>query len=396
MAKKGKKSKKTVRRLRWSRIIPFIIAFILIIAVILVVHALIRWDHTNTEIAIDEKYINDDTMTEVENYYGLYPVSLVRRQSDDDGVNNILVIGNDTLAYSKDGESIAHKLSKKLDGEVSVAVFPGTQITSHTPADFKDATDNFDLFWLCFALSFGDFGDMENAINELPDSVNKSVYRSSLDVLKEVDMEKLDYLILCYDAHDYTEGNTFYDENDTEFKTMMYSFYQSLPNMLLVHYPYLQVVVSSPTYCIYYDENGKAHDCETTVLADLTLPNGLTTLRDGCIVTNDFETYEGSASYIDNYYGVKLSSENADKKLLSDGVIPNKEIRSQIADNIITFFNSSVSNYDAEFDPDADSADSDSDTNEESEAGDEEYLDETSDYDLETDINSDSDSDLFE
>ena len=385
-------AKKLVRKPRWSRIIPFIIAFVLILAVILVVHALIRWDNTYTEILIDEKYVNDENMTEVENYYGLYPTSLIRRESDDDGINSILVIGNDTLAYSKDGESIAHKLSKKLDGEVSIAAFPGTQITSHTPEAFKDASDNFDMFWICYALSFGDFANMDKAMGELPESVNKEVYQAGLDTLKSVDMDKLDYLIIYYDAHDYTEGNTFYDENDTEFRSMMYSFYQGLTNMLLVHYPYLQVVVVSPTYCIYYDENGKAHDSETTVLADRTLPNGLTALRDGCVVTNDAEYYEGSTSYIDNYYGVKLSSENANKMLLKDGIIPNKEIRDQIADNIITFFNSSIN---------SENVDSEKDLNSDNETDSEPVSDENmeeseSTSDNEADSISDPDSDLAE
>lgn len=307
-----------------------IIGVILLVFIIIIAVNLIRW---NKGVEIE----NDPTINvdyESEDNINFLPPSMVKE--NDDGQNTFLIIGNEALTYNADGESLGEMLSKELKGEVTCVSFPGTTLTSeysHGPEieNGEDPLDYFTFYWLTVYIHFNDYSKLYEIIDNMEDASLQKTYKENLDILTSYDYENLDFLMVCYDAKDYLlgrDGRT--DENAYEITNLYGSLFGSFGN-LKDDYPNLQWIVCSPTFCYVIDNSGNKQPCDLTIVSKETLPNMLSNVLNF--------TIDSDMSYIDNYFGAGINTDNADSYLESDGLSLNKKGRRKVCDHIIDIIN---------------------------------------------------------
>ena len=294
-------------------IVFIIIGAVLLAVIVFIIIRVAIWSK-GQKLVIDPNEVPDVSF-ETEDNITFLPPSMVR--DDDDGKNTFLIIGNECLTNGKDGETMADIFEKELKGEVTCVSFPGTSLSSRYPhgpeiKDGEPAEDFFTFYWLTIYIHFLDFDSLNGYLEYIEDDSLRAVYKENLDKLAGVDYENLDYLVICYDGHDYLLGRDgFYEENNQDITTLYGSLYGSFGN-LKDDYPNLQWIIASPYFCMYTDETGAQSPCDLTIVSKETLPNMMNYIINFSL--------DCDASYIDNYFGSGISVENADEYLEKDGI----------------------------------------------------------------------------
>ena len=319
--------KKTKRKLNFHRILPIALGCIILGVCIWGIIRLIIWNQ-GEEYIIDPN-VNVDTETEDLVFF----MSPAKTNPDYDGTLDILILGNDTVCYEDDEPSIADMLAEQINGNVYNCAFPGSYMGSQHPGDQLDEhpLDRFSFMWLSHSIMFQDYAEQRNCIEMLPEHIDKEAYSEAITLLESIDMNSIDLLLLYYDGHDYLAQNPLANPKDIyDSETIEGAFtgsYERYP----INYPNMQHMLISPTFYYVYDEDGKREGCDIANLGEGNLPTCMTTLQ------IQAETY--NVSYLDNFYGIDINAETADKYLLEDGITPNAEARKMIADRIAKYIN---------------------------------------------------------
>lgn len=326
MTKKESNKSNTVRKLNYSRLIPFILGLMILVIAVIGIIQLIRWNR-GQEFIIDEN-INVDT--EPEDFIIFLDPTLLNAEQYD-GQLDILILGNDTAAYDKGGTNIGDIIAEQTGANVYNCALTGSYMPAiHSIKELeKHPVDAFSFFWISDSIQSNNWTNQETALTLLSDNYDLNHYTEVLNQLKSIDYNSIDLLLIYYDGHDYLAGHPVNNPFDMyDHHTMEGSFtgsYERYP----YNYPNMQHIFITPTFCYVIDENGNKEGCDLADLGYGNLPTGLTTLQT--------QTQNYSVSYIDNFYGININSETADKYLMEDGITPNKEAREMIGKRIAEF-----------------------------------------------------------
>ncbi len=324
MENKKPAHKKTKRRLNYARIVPLVLGVAILTVLVICIVTLVRWNQGQKFIINED--VNVDTETED---FILFMDPSKLEGNHYDGNFDILILGNDTVAYDKGGTNIAELIADKTGATVYNGAFPGTYLACQTDSYDKmldNPIDSFSFFWLTDSIQTNNWDIQQNALNNLPSEYDKEEFRETLNLLESIDYQSIDLLLIYYDGHDYLAQHPINNPtNMFDISTMEGCFtgsYERYP----INYPYMQHMLIAPTFCYVPNDDGTKQGCDVANLGHGNLPTCLTTLQ--------IQAQNYSVSYIDNFYGININAETAEEYLLEDGITPNEDARIMIADRI--------------------------------------------------------------
>lgn len=329
MDNKEPAKEKDTKKINYTKYIPYALGIIILVVVAIGIIQLLRWNQ-GQEFIIDEN-VNVDTETE-DFVFFMDPSKL--EGNNYDGNLDILILGNDTAAYDKGGTNIGEIIEEQTGATVYNCALTGSFLSARTASQGEVADmpiDAFSFFWLTDAIQTNNWTMQDTALPKLPEGYDKEHYEEILNLLKSIDFNDIDLLLIYYDGHDYLAKrptNSIFSMYD--ISTMEGSFtssYERYP----INYPYMQHMFITPTFCYVINEDGTKEGCDIADLGYGNLPTCLTTLQ--------VQSQNYNVSYLDNFYGININAETADDYLLEDGITPNDEGREMIGNRISEFIN---------------------------------------------------------
>ena len=313
-----------VKKKKFAPPYVFLSVAFLIIAVLGLSYFLIKRWEGSSEFYIDTSI---DTETETDDHVTLLPPDLFRE--DDDGITTIVIFGNDTFCDTTNGPSIVKLLQENSTATIYDCTFPGSTMctaTEYGPGESGHPEDWFCLYWLWERAKSGDLSDQRKALYSVP-GVDTKLYEEHLNTLESIDFNKVDYILLCYDASDYYKGHPFLTIGN-EFNPMCINgVLYGVQEKMRGNYPGMQIAVVSPTYCYALDKLGNKKGANFVRINDQTLADVILFMKTIC--------GEYAISYVDDYFGVKINEETADLYLTDDNMIPNLAGKKLIAAHIL-------------------------------------------------------------
>lgn len=161
----------------------------------------------------------------------------------------IVNLGDSIFGMYSAPSDISSFLSRYTETNVYNAGFEGSRMAWHL--DYWNA---FSIYSLADAIVSKDFKVQEEAIKnstELPE-----LYKNRLETLKSIDFSKVDIITISCGTNDFTGANPT-DDKENKYHTgtfggaLRYSI-ETISNA----YPNLKIVLCTPTYRAWYDENG--------------------------------------------------------------------------------------------------------------------------------------------
>lgn len=256
--------------------------------------------------------------TEPQDYIQPMDASLLEGH-EDDGVTTIVTLGNAPFSDERGSTGLAEKIAQKCDATVYNCAFPD----SYLSMKYEEYTDSYpqdalSLYLVTASFCGGDFTLMEHAAGLVEDTEGT---QAALDTLKNVDFSTVDMIVIMYDLSDYMDDRPVMDENnDINLITWNGALNASI-DLIQQTYPHIRIVVLSPSYGQYTDENGNLVNADTEDLGNGTLPD---------YVLHEIDVaMANGVSILDNYYG--SVTENQAAECLTDGYHLNEAGRERIA-----------------------------------------------------------------
>ncbi len=249
------------------------------------------------------------------------------QRQDADGVRTVVILGNSPFSDQRDADdsvvSLASRMTSATFYNCSVA---GSHLAAanETFRAEKDPMDAFNLYWLSTLITLQNTDIYDSAFAVMGDTAPADA-RYAYDTLSTLDFQNVDVLAIMYDASDYLEERPLYNMlNTTDIQTFAGNMDASL-ELLRSTFPHLRIIVMSPTYAYYVDDNGEY------ISSDIHKSTGysLSTYAGNL----EHIAYLHSVSYLDNIYGT-VNEDNADE-YLEDHLHLNAAGRQKLAERFV-------------------------------------------------------------
>ncbi len=295
-----------------------LLAAILLVIVVAVIRFLVWNKGTDLKIHIGQN--KDQYIIEV-NDNMVYLSDSKLEGHEDDGVTTVLCLGNEPFSQDTSDTGLAGQIASLGNCNVINAAFPNSQVTcenaSYSTESLDTMDDIFNLFYVSYAISIGDFSSLETVASA---HTEDDTYQQSVDALKNTDFSKVDIIAIMYDGTDYINGMAMQNPDvPDELTTYVGSLTNSF-QLLQDKYPYIRIVFMSPYYAEYDGTSSR-----TTDLGNGTIVNYFQWAYDTC--------GSSSVSFLDNYYG--SVNETNYSEYLSDGIHLNADGCTKVADHFV-------------------------------------------------------------
>lgn len=247
-----------------------------------------------------------------------------------DGELNIVAFGNAPFADDRDSEDgLLNMISKMTGADIYNCSVGDSYLAAEGPTLSADIApmDAFNFYWLTTAccLRNNDFvyQDIFESLGDQMPEDGLEAYRTLMDI----DFEKIDVVVLMYDASDYLDGRNMYsDENDTDIQCFTGNMCAGI-DLLQATFPHIRIIVMSPTYAFAVKENGEY------VSSDQYVYNDQDVLSTYMIKQFQY-SYDRAVTFVDNLYGT-IHEDIADE-YLTDNLHLNVEGRRLVAERFVT------------------------------------------------------------
>ena len=309
-----------------------IILLIVILAILVVaVVRLMIWNK-GTRIKIDNTEDTSEFDTEANDH--IIPLNAddpnyVAPNADDE--LHILLLGNDVILDGEDqGEGFADLIKQKT-GATAIynAGIPGSFVTcaqEEYSSSFR--MDGLNLPTIAKYLNTGDDSVIRQASEDLGELFTDRM-KTSLEELKKIDATKLDAICIFYDSRDFLGQRPPGDTSATEDVSVT-NYFGALNASLQSAYPDARIIMMSPHFAHYVDENGKSYS-SADESAKLGAPQFIYVNR------QYFSALGNRVSFVDNFYGT-IYEDIADK-YLTDNIHLNTEGRKLLVDRYLDALN---------------------------------------------------------
>lgn len=292
-----------------------------VIAIVIVfsVYKLIRWNSGTVET---EGVTGVDAEVEVLDQIFVLPEDK-KEGHEDDGVETILFLGNDSITYDQGETGVVARIADKLGATCYNCGFPDTTValkyaerSDDYPADiysFKNVAD-------CIAT--GNFDELVDSASNFTDYT----YEDHARKLRDLDFNTVDTIVIFYDASDYLKLRIGMNpDNEQDPVTYSGSLNYGIKK-IQEKYPFIRIVCMSFTMCYAYDSTG------ALVSGDrYDFGNGKLTTYLQFMIDNSGAT---GVSFIDNYYGT-VHEDNSSGWLL-DNIHTNAACNEHIAAHFVS------------------------------------------------------------
>lgn len=308
--RKGRRARADMLHLLLSGIIALMVIFAVV--------RLIVWN-IGKDSGYDPNADSSEYETEALDYIQPLDPQLLEGR-EDDGVTTIVCLGNAPFSDDRGPDGLAELIASGCNATVYNCAFPDSCV-SMKYQNYQDSypMDALSLYLVTASLCGGDYTLMEHAVSQLQDRSDAA--REALDTLKSVDFSRVDMLVMMYDLNDYRDGRSLVDpNNDINLLTWAGALNASIQQIQQA-YPYIRIVLLSPPYGSFTDENGETINGDTKDFGNGVLP--------------DYVQYEvdtamaNGVSILDNYYGTITESDAS--LYLEDGHRLNRAGRERIA-----------------------------------------------------------------
>ena len=312
--------------------IHIILIFVIVLIAAFSAYRLNKW---NQGITLDDTPI-DTSEFDIEVLDMIMPMDSSRLAGhEDDGITTILCLGNNPFADDRSETGLAARIADKTGAVVYDCAFPDSSAACKYPVYNPEYTrDHFNFYYVVECFRNNEF----TAINSIAGDEPDPRFQEAVDVMKTVDMEKVDVIVIMYDSTDYNIGTPSHDPNDNLNNVVAFTggLYVTMQNIQST-WPYIRIVLMSPTYAQATDEDGNLLNGTITDLGNGPLVHYATKEADVAMACG--------VSYIDNYFGT-INEDNYEE-YMSDYMHYNEagreKLANRVADIIINQFHMSGS-----------------------------------------------------
>lgn len=259
---------------------------------------------------------------EITVYDTFYTVTDTSGFPEDDGVTTIVCFGNAPFADDRDSEDNPCKLlAKKTGAMVYNCALSGSYMSTYgeTFSAAENPRDAFSFYHLAAAVT-GNGGDtLSSALSAMGDVGSDTA--ETIALLQTIDFNTVDFIYIMYDGSDHLAKRAIHNEgnmSDTRFFTgSMMSGIQ----LIRQAYPWIQIVVMSPTYAFDVAEDGSYISSDSKEFGAGRLSAYFFYQYDACAAAE--------VNFVDNFYG-GIHEDNA-SEYLTDNLHLNKEGRQFIS-----------------------------------------------------------------
>lgn len=319
---------KKIKKEVWIHII--LISLILFV-ICLTAIKIIRWSTSSSEIDFSEIDMNE-FMSESEDFYATKDISNIENY-EDDGILTVVMLGDDSLQEYADGSGVPEQVRSLLEKEQPVEIyncnFHGATMTSKNEGfDGTYGEDAFSFYYTSMCILNDTYLILDKGLETTQHK--DAFYEKHIDTLKSIDFSKVDVIVLSYGAEDYLLSRYVVPANDTT--EQIYTADSTIYTDALIQgvtwiqmaYPQIQFVVMSPTFCYYVETNGELSDCDIR-------HNDVNGVMSDYMVCGKVAAVQINTTYLDNYWGIPIHSENAKEYLTESTTYPNADGRALIA-----------------------------------------------------------------
>ena len=251
---------------------------------------------------------------------------------DKDDETTIVCFGNAPFADDRDSsDNLANIIAEKTGATVYNCSVSGSYLAAenYTLDPTHRPIDAYNFYWLaqvaCKTPVYGGHEMAAEYMKEKTPPEGAEVY----DTLENLDFTEVDVIVLMYDASDYYAGHEMYsDESDTDIEQFTGNMEAGI-ELLKTAYPWIRIIVMSPTYAYAVDETGKYVSSDQYTYGWDVLSTYAIKQQQSC--SNQ------SVTFIDHIYGT-ITEDNADDYLI-DNVHLNVAGRELVANRFVEALN---------------------------------------------------------
>lgn len=245
----------------------------------------------------------------------------------DDGVNNILVLGNAAISSNGEKHSVLNELKKRLDNaEITSLVSDKSKVTCEHDNDVYITVDAYCLYNMVNALISGNYTPQAQT-SPSEGFASEKLHTEFVENFKNLDMKNIDTILIMYSLQDYYASMLpMYMDGDN-----VLGYHGSLNTsikLLQENFPWVSIILASPYPEYMEGDKGEILLDSTT---DFGQGNGSVYLQHQYAVAT-----ERCISYIDNYY-YKINEENITDYV--DSFFLKKKGIDLVAEHIADFIN---------------------------------------------------------
>lgn len=249
---------------------------------------------------------------------------------EDDGVTTVVCLGNNPFSDDRgDADNVCEMFADATGATVYNCSIPGSYLSAKEFTFLEDTypMDAFSLYWLTTGFCVDNDAIFDTAIAAMEDNGEDVLpeLKDSVKTLRSIDFEKVDFIYIMYDGSDYFASRPVSNpELGTDVQTFAGATAASI-DLIRTSYPWIRIIVMSPTYAFAIDENGDY------ISSDIKKYGGSTL---SAYVLDQYATaYNLHTTFIDNIYGTFY--EDIARDYLSDNLHLNQKGRELVVVRMI-------------------------------------------------------------
>ncbi len=302
-----------------------VVALILVFAALIMI-TLIKWDRSGKNVVLEDVEEGEFDYESLDYVFIVDPETLAAH-GPDDGINNILCIGDDLLIKNDyvGGDSLLTIMQRGIpDSQITNLSLVGTRIADTQNAYLNNNVTYWqaaNLYDVVHALCTQDFSLQKEALDN--DAIISKEY---YDALTAVDLDKIDTVFIIYSSVDYINASNLYDPEDDYNTATFDGALRASIKTLQSAYPHIRIVVGSPYL------HGVIQGTEVLPASTVNYGNG--TLSE-YVMRSYNVAMECCVSYEDNYFGL-INEGNVNDYCNADTLLnPGIDL---IGDHIVEYF----------------------------------------------------------
>ncbi len=172
----------------------------------------------------------------------------------DDEKLQIVFFGDSNIAYDFDNKTIPHRVTERIECNVFNCAVGGTTATKINTLNYVDKS--FDLLCLYNITKMMETEDHQPLMDFFGEvTLNEQQATGKMEMLVNIDYNEIDYIVVSYGLNDYTTGRPISSDDPYDESTYEGALRSSIERLRKMC-PNATIIVSSITYCVFY-ENGE-------------------------------------------------------------------------------------------------------------------------------------------
>ncbi len=239
-----------------------------------------------------------------------------------DDEETILFLGNDAITYDQNETGVTAKVAEKLGANCIIAGFPGSTVSLKNASFSEDyVLDTYSFYNVANCIVNQDYSSLDKYADQFDDYT----YRGSTDRLKTTDMDKVDTIVIYYNAQDYMNLRIGMNP-DNEYDPITYrGALNAGIKAIQEKYPYIRIVCMSFTMCYAFDSSGQLVSGDRYDFGNGKLTTYLQFMID--------VSGERGVSFVDNYYGT-IHEDNSSEWMI-DNIHVNADCNNYVASHFV-------------------------------------------------------------